>query len=104
MLASRTELDAVSFAGSSPVAHAHANDAVRNHHNLVLVSSPSSSSESRDLQQAPHTLARARKLLSVDVLVVVVGQPSVPVAQVTQELCRPAFGPLAHSLHHQSEV
>jgi hypothetical protein len=37
-------------------------------------------------------------------LVVVVGQPSVPVAQVTQELCRPAFGPLPHSLDHQSDV
>ncbi len=34
----------------------------------------------------------------------VVGQPSVPVAQVTQEPCRPAFGLLAGSLHHQEDV
>ena len=42
--------------------------------------------------------------LGVDVLVEVVGQPSVPVAQVTQEPCRPAFGLLAHSLHHQGDI
>jgi hypothetical protein len=38
------------------------------------------------------------------VAVEVVGQPSVPVAQVTQELCRPAFGLLACSLHYQEDV
>ncbi len=34
----------------------------------------------------------------------VVGKPSVPGAQVTQEPCRPAFGMLARSLHHQEDV
>ena len=46
----------------------------------------------------------SRASLGMDAFVVVVGQASVPVAQVTQELCRPAFGPLAHSLDHQSDV
>src|SRR2546430_11123961 len=44
------------------------------------------------------------KSLGVNASVEVVGQTSVPVAQVTQEPCRPAFGLLAHSLHHQGDV
>ena len=42
--------------------------------------------------------------LGVDVLVEVVGQPSVPAAQVSQEPCWPGFRLLAHSLHHQGDV
>jgi hypothetical protein len=42
--------------------------------------------------------------LGVDVSFEIVGEPSIPTAQLTHEPCRPAFRPLAHSLHHQGDV
>jgi hypothetical protein len=42
--------------------------------------------------------------LGVDVSFEIVGEPSIPAAQLTHESCRPAFRPLAHSLHHQGDV
>jgi hypothetical protein len=57
-----------------------------------------------DVAARSTRFAVAPDSLAVDVSLEVVGEPSIPAAQLTHEPCRPAFRPLAHSLHQQGDV